>query len=160
MAVALEEEQKPLEMLLVLRELKPPGLTTKATRAPLSRRERLKGRSDRALLSDAEETDHAAQEPPAAGGMAPAEDKILPPQPPATVQQVIDTITMLGGQVITPEGTWQKEKERVITARIPAKNYSALVESLLSIGTLQSPVPMPSHRDEGPLQVHIKVLPE
>ena len=88
------------------------------------------------------------------------ETKAPLPQPPPTVQKVRDAITMLGGQVVSPEEAWHKEKTSAIIARIPAKNYTPLVEELCTLGTLQSPVPMPSDTYEGTIQLRIKVLPE
>ncbi|MBW2206153.1 MAG: zf-HC2 domain-containing protein [Deltaproteobacteria bacterium] len=160
MAKALEEERKPLEMLLVLREQRPSRLMAKASRAPGPGRERFRSRSDRALHSGVEERDYAAQGQMGAGGKASVETKAPLPQPPPTVQKVTDAITMLGGQVVSPKETWHKEKTSAIIARIPAKNYTPLVEELCTLGTLQSPVPMPSDTYEGTIQLRIKVLPE
>lgn len=161
-AKALEEEQKPLELILVLREVRPSRLMAKASRAPEPGRDQRKSRSEMDFRPDSEKRDFANQGHLAAGGKAPVEDKARPPQayPPVAIQKVRDTIIMLGGQIITPEDAWKKEDSQTVIARIPAKKILSLLEELRPLGILQSPVEMPSDTYEGPVQVRIKILPE
>ncbi len=161
-AKALEKEQKPPEILLVLREQRPSRFMAEASRAPVPGRDRLKSSSDRDFHADSAEGDYALQRPLGAGGKASLEDKALPPtaSPGDVIGKLRDAITMLGGQVVTPEAAWQKDDTRVITALIPAKHYTALLEELRSLGTLQGPAPTPSETHEGLLRVQIKVLPQ
>lgn len=151
---ALEQEQKPFELLLTLREQRPSRLMAKASRAPVPGRDRLKSSPERDAHPDSEKRDLASQGPVA--------DKAQPPQAyqPVVVQKVRDAIIMVGGQIITLEEAWKNDDSRTVIARIPAKKVPLLLEELRPLGTLQSPMDMPPDTYEGPMQVRIKILPE
>jgi hypothetical protein len=155
-----EDRRKPLEMVLFLREKGPTRLMAKAARAPMPGGGWHKGKTDSDLHADPEAGRYAAQSHRAAGSKAPVEDKAPTPYPADVMVKVRDVITALGGQIVYPDEARQGGDPMALTARLPAAQYTSLVEKLNALGTLQSPVPMPPETYQGTIQLRVKILPE
>ena len=74
------------------------------------------------------------------------------------ILSVKDLVQSLEGKVISVEYEEKMNLPQFITAQVPAKNYSALIEELGKIGTLRKPLPSITAKGEKALHFRINFI--
>lgn len=72
--------------------------------------------------------------------------------------KVIKLIELIDGEVIGEVYEREAGRPQFITAQIPAKNYTSLLDKLSQLGALQSPLPTMLAEDQGMIQIRIQLI--
>lgn len=147
----IQGEEKPVELvLLVQRDLRDRGVAAgaaeEAPRAVLRCKERV-GAIER---DDGVQDIRALKKSEAKG----KKDLLLSPAERiyAEVKQVVE---VSGGRIISVEQNTEKNRTEYLTASIPARNFSSLINELRRIGPLQG---LPSQMDQSRETVRVKIV--
>jgi len=89
-----------------------------------------------------------------------AEEEIFTPQhSDRMLLKVKNLIELVEGKILSVEYEKEKDLPQSITAEIPAKNYTLLLEKLGEIGKLQKPLPSIARERKESVPVQIKFIP-